>query len=276
MERDKAALKDRHNYSEYDNNIGFLDNGRTFEQVNNFYNNGNNKPMESDFEKNFEETIPKNIKKPKSSSISNKLDTNSFNSSNSLEDFYRLNNTGDDDQPLFQDSHKESYKSKYLESYKPNGSLIYNNPPKISYKNSLRYGDNKDLPHGKINTDLFNDLSNYDKSVNNQFNYQHSMYDSNSEQDFSNKNKSNYDNQFEKSSLGEKEFNSEKVNDYGVIDTKKKSFGYRNPSELYFDYINNDMQNPDNVVFPIPRGGILTRNDNKTVAKKYVTRETFN
>lgn len=266
VERDKEALKKRYDYSEYDNNIGFLDNGRTFEQVNNFYDNGNNKPKESDWDKNFKETIPKNLKKPKPSTVSNKLDNNAFNSSNTLDNFYRLNNTGDEDQPLFQDSHKDSYKSKYLEAYKPNSALIYNNPPKISYHNALHYGNNNDLPHGKINPNLFNDLTNYDCNVNKVFNYQHSMYDSNSEQDFSCKHKSNYENLFEK----------EKVDDYGVIDTKKKSFGYRNPSELYFDYINNDMQNPDHVVMATPRGGIMTRNDNRTVARKYVTRETFN
>jgi len=42
-----------------------------------------------------------------------------------------------------------------------------------------------------------------------------------------------------------------------VHNSKAKSHGYRNPFEHYFDYIDPELQHPDHVVLPIPRGGKL-------------------
>jgi hypothetical protein len=52
----------------------------------------------------------------------------------------------------------------------------------------------------------------------------------------------------------------------------RKSYGFRNPSEHYYQYIDEDIQNPNNVVFPIPRGGISTRIDNTSSAKRPYSR----
>jgi hypothetical protein len=46
-----------------------------------------------------------------------------------------------------------------------------------------------------------------------------------------------------------------------------RSYGYRNPSENYFQYLDQDFQNPDNSVMGFPRGGEATRLDNKKMAK---------
>lgn len=47
---------------------------------------------------------------------------------------------------------------------------------------------------------------------------------------------------------------------------KNRSYGYRNPAENYFDYIDEDFQNPDNTDL-WPRGGSATRLDNTVIAK---------
>lgn len=52
---------------------------------------------------------------------------------------------------------------------------------------------------------------------------------------------------------------------------KSKSYGYRNPDEHYYQYINNEFQHPNNVVLPFPRGGEGTRQFDKGSAKnKYI------
>ena len=51
-----------------------------------------------------------------------------------------------------------------------------------------------------------------------------------------------------------------------------KSYGYNNPAEHYYDYISNDIQDPDHVVF---NPGVSTRLDNHRVAKQY-KREILN
>lgn len=48
----------------------------------------------------------------------------------------------------------------------------------------------------------------------------------------------------------------------------KKSYGYRNPEEHYYEYIDDDFQNADNTVLPFPRGGEGTRHNNKKTAKQ--------
>lgn len=56
---------------------------------------------------------------------------------------------------------------------------------------------------------------------------------------------------------------------FGMPSKTFKSYGYRNPDEHYFQFIQNDIQDPNHVVFPIARGGISTRLDNKKHAKNY-------
>ena len=56
--------------------------------------------------------------------------------------------------------------------------------------------------------------------------------------------------------------------------TQNRSYGYRNPEEHYFEYIDADFQNPINSVMDFDRGGESTRIENKTIAKnRNYTRE---
>lgn len=61
----------------------------------------------------------------------------------------------------------------------------------------------------------------------------------------------------------------------GMPSHTMKSYGYRNPEEHYFQYIDDDFQNPDNSVEPYPRGGDSTRRDNKAMAKQKYTRDVL-
>jgi len=53
----------------------------------------------------------------------------------------------------------------------------------------------------------------------------------------------------------------------GMPSHTMKSYGYRNPEEHYFDYIEDDIQNANNVILPYPRGGVSTRLTNKNQIK---------
>ena len=59
----------------------------------------------------------------------------------------------------------------------------------------------------------------------------------------------------------------------GMPSNTRKSYGYRNPEEHYFQYIEDDFQNADNSVEPYPRGGEGTRMINKSMANQKNTRE---
>jgi hypothetical protein len=59
--------------------------------------------------------------------------------------------------------------------------------------------------------------------------------------------------------------------------TTKKSYGYRNPAEHYFQYLDPDIFNPSNTVEPWKRGGVSTRLNNKTSGKnaQSITRDIY-
>lgn len=59
----------------------------------------------------------------------------------------------------------------------------------------------------------------------------------------------------------------------GMPQNTTKSYGYRNPAEHYFQYIDSDFNNEDFVDLAHHRGGFPTRFDNKTLAKQKYTRE---
>lgn len=63
--------------------------------------------------------------------------------------------------------------------------------------------------------------------------------------------------------------NESNLKNNSFVNSKAKTVGYDNPVEHYFDYISNDIQDPNHVVLPFPRGGIDTRQDNHSVAKPY-------
>jgi hypothetical protein len=58
---------------------------------------------------------------------------------------------------------------------------------------------------------------------------------------------------------------------YGYPTSKARSLGYENPFEHQFQYIDDDIQNPDHVVFDRPTASRL---DNKT-QQKFVKRDVY-
>jgi hypothetical protein len=55
----------------------------------------------------------------------------------------------------------------------------------------------------------------------------------------------------------------------GQPDKTSKSFGYSNPFEHYFDYISNEIQEPEHTILPFPRGGAGTRSLNRENGEPY-------
>jgi len=45
-------------------------------------------------------------------------------------------------------------------------------------------------------------------------------------------------------------------------DGKRKTYGFMNPVDHYYYYINKDIQKPEHIILPFPRGGFLTRSLN--------------
>ena len=58
-------------------------------------------------------------------------------------------------------------------------------------------------------------------------------------------------------------------------DAKFKSLGYPNYSDHSFQYISNDIQDPNHTVLPFARGGINSRNENNFKKAKQYTREIY-
>lgn len=58
----------------------------------------------------------------------------------------------------------------------------------------------------------------------------------------------------------------------GMPSQTHKSYGYDNPYEHYYDYIDEDIQDPNHIVLPFPRGGESARLVNKAQKPTY-TRE---
>ena len=63
---------------------------------------------------------------------------------------------------------------------------------------------------------------------------------------------------------------------YGEPSGTKKSDGYPQPAEHNYQYVDKDVQHPDHVVLPFPRGGYSTRNlDKISVKRTKMVREVY-
>ena len=54
-----------------------------------------------------------------------------------------------------------------------------------------------------------------------------------------------------------------------------KSYGFRNPEEHYYDFIDPAFQNSNNTVMEFPRGGEQTRGANKKAARSIYNRDVM-
>lgn len=77
--------------------------------------------------------------------------------------------------------------------------------------------------------------------------------------------------------MGPKPIGDNKRNEFGQIHkSRSKVNGYLNPFEHYFSYIDPELQHPDHVVLPIPRGGNNARFQNKNYTCKFNETEFIN
>lgn len=202
------------------------------------------------------------------------VDTNKSYFNNEI----RLNSFVDDEyeQELFLDEKDKSYEIKNNLNHYPNViSDKYHVTPELKYKQINHIGQSgcKDS-YMKTNNDFsqsknrinrtFNDLDSYVDHVNTIYNKDKS-YDKETRINkggckFASSNYQPIPMLGAKSKLRGNDVDYEMKCNYPT--TNKKSLGFENPAEHYFDYITPEIQSPEHTVLPFPRGGIDTRNNN--------------
>jgi hypothetical protein len=194
--------------------------------------------------------------------------------------------TGDAfDIPTFVDSkfYNDGDNKYKANNFKSSDVRKYNNVPNIQYKQRVptlrdnKIDENNCLPHDNNLNGIIGSLDSYSDHVN-------TNYQRKNEMDFDNKivvpslhskdkkyiNTAGYQSIPMMKKDGLKDVGRESImRGLPSRDTKKKSYGYSNPAEHYFDYITDDIQSPEHVVMPFPRGGDATRQDNKSTARPY-------
>jgi hypothetical protein len=201
------------------------------------------------------------------------------------EDNSNNNNNDIFEEPLFLDSRDFNYNSRYSlnNKKKVNDVRTYNHPPKIQYKDRFHPTDrnNYQLPHeDNMNSNvkrIIGDVDSYKKQSDRY--YQHTCdmdtehkvvlpgFSSNGKRTL---NTSSYQ-AVPYMTSGETrniDMESEIINSFPS--RASRSLGYRNPVEHYYDYISNDIQDPNHVVMADPRGGVSTRTDNHSTVKPYI------
>ena len=260
MARDKEAIKQRHNYSNYQFNPTIGGGG----------------------------ALSGDCRNDKFLNKNNEMDEDSMDAGSGVDGL------GD---KLFLDSRDFSFENEHSFKFRPNKDIRrYNHPPKIRYNDVVPYENltpnydtaNKsgnELPHDNNIDDIIGKLDSYTDHVN-------TTYQQSSEMDIENKIVIPVVNCKDKKSSGNatryqavpfmgkkglRDINAESFVKCGIpsTDTKRKSYGYSNPAEHYFDYISDDIQQANHSVLPFPRGGVATRNDNRKTARPYV-REILN
>jgi len=162
--------------------------------------------------------------------------------------------------------------NKYRSQYRINPHIKKNNKQKINNNNNqsnakISYTGTNNKRYGKIDQPTFSEKS--DMDTNNKMVIP--KVSTNSKRSLS-----TYDYKVtpfigQERSISDAEFETTLIR--GMPSHTTKSYGYRNPQEHYFHYIEEDFNNPDNVVEAYPRGGISTRHENKKLAKQKYTRE---
>lgn len=217
------------------------------------------------------------------------------------ENYYKESNDN-----LFLDSKRIPFDNQYrINNVKPGQALKHQVAPKIAYKQQNHYEDNfrkqKYLTHDNDILPTISNISSYSNKVNKI--YQHSAeMDKESKVNVpavNSRGKTYYNtsayqpiplraakithrNNYTGEKLGLKDIGLETCLRDGFSDgiagtrSKAKSHDYENPVEHYFDYISNDIQDPNHCVFPMSRGGVNTRDDNHKTSRPYYAREIIN
>lgn len=166
-------------------------------------------------------------------------------------------------------------------------------PPNIQYNQSLHYSQDQDaindLPHKHNVDELIGKLDSYRDHTN-------TIYQYSADMDIENKISIPSINSNNKKYLNTSNYQAVPLRGNGVnliggtrdVDTenylmkglperdaKFKSLGYPNYSDHSFQYISNDIQDPNHIVLPFARGGINSRNENNFKKAKQYTREIY-
>ena len=225
-----------------------------------------------------------------------------------------MNSTGMADEQYFQQEEKKHfldaippYNSDYALNIRHKSPRVYDSsPPKIQYKQYLpykQYGDSRDLPHDDNVNCIIDKLATFKQNTNAIYQYpkdmDHEMKINKSSQSGSvfgtidvpgKMNLNVYDTDITKSfqavPLRGKGVNAiggtrDVDNDNCVIkglperNAKFKSLGYPNYSDHSFQFISEDIQDPNHVVLPFPRGGVPSRLENNYRRAKPYKRDVY-
>jgi hypothetical protein len=180
---------------------------------------------------------------------------------------------------LFLDS--RNYQSDYSLNVKPRSERIYHNDSKISYKTPLFIqGDSQEelnMPHNPSTKEIISELDKYVNKTN-------TIYQTATPTDYQGKGALMESrrwkgiNQFGCTAEEDprdclvRGIGGQKLPDKFV---RSKSYGYRNPSEHAFDYIDKEIQSAEHTVLPFARGGEGTRLLNNYHKSKSYLREIY-
>ena len=179
------------------------------------------------------------------------------------------------------DTNDEQYlydNPNYLSNRHRNSGMTYHVEPKLSYNNRLintQLGSRRSssLPHEPSVDKIIGEVDSYRELVG------RSSYSHTSDMDFQTKNvlpkmghngkrghKNEYQSIPQMYSGGLRDIDMDNFVRYGVNSRAAKSVGYENPVEHYFNYIDDDMQNPEHVV---NQRGLPSRSYNRRTARPY-------
>lgn len=223
---------------------------------------------------------------------------NSTNSMNSTSGFT--------DEQYFQQEEKNHfldtippYNSDYALNVRHKSPRVYDSaPPKIQYKQYLpykQYGDSRDLPHDNNLDCIIDKLATFRNNTNIIGQYPKEMdhevrINKNKSNNISNNNLNVYDTEITKSYQavplrgkgvnaigGTRDVDTDNCLIKGLPerDAKFKSLGYPNYSDHSFQYISEDIQDPNHVVLPFPRGGVPSRLENNYRRAKPYNRDVY-
>ncbi len=175
------------------------------------------------------------------------------------------------------------YNSDYALNVRKDSKRVYDSyQPKIQYKQYLPYKqneDSRDLPHNPNVDNLINQLDKYKEHTNTIYQYPSDMDNLNK---FSNEYNKKYQSvpfRTHNTNLvgGTRDIDSQNCATKGLPErnAKFKSLGYPNYADHSFQFISDDIQDPNHVVLPFTRGGDASRLENNYKRAKPYKREIY-
>jgi len=146
--------------------------------------------------------------------------------------------------------------------------------PNIQYKNPIHYDTIEKADKIKMNHDPdFEPVLDYlNKKTEVPVFLSRYIHKNKSSRVYKEKSSSECVNQIREEYLADKKMDTDILNDLmlGTPNHTKKSYGYNDAFEHYFDYVDKDKQKEDHVVLPFPRGGISCRLENHQEKKREI------